>query len=104
MKFSPIHQTMVLTLQLPDFLLAISRVHVDGSSCSIQPLIGLYAKLQQPWTTPQNLCTLTCSMANFKSMVNHGVDYHISSEALPHTDECFVTCVHTKVFCVNEHS
>ena len=36
MKFSLIHQTMALTLQLPRFLLVISHVHIDGSSCSVR--------------------------------------------------------------------
>ena len=43
MRFSPMHQTMVLTLQLARFSLAIGQVHTDGHSY-IQTLVGLLVK------------------------------------------------------------
>ena len=84
-------QTMVLTLQLAGFLLAISQVQSDGSSCGIQILVGLCANPKRLWTSPRKQCTLTCSMGHFERMVNCWV---VCRMAL---GKSFVMCVHVAI-------
>jgi len=112
MKSSQIRQTMVLTLQLPRFLFAISHTHISGSSCSIQTLLGLYAKLKRSCTILRNLCILTCSMGNTESMINHVVvDYCVRStlsrsmllENPRNVNDYCVRCVYVTVSDVNTH-